>query len=236
MKYQGGKHRTGKQIVETIMDQIPENHSGIFYDLFCGSCAVIKHVPKSFVRIANDKDYDLILLYQHVQLGIIPDYTKEQITKEQYYQIKEYQSPHYMKAYAGIFGSYAGKKWGGYAKGENRDYFQEATKGLHELKPDINSVFFASADYTKINVVPNSIIYLDPPYKGTTGYKHTIDYDLFYDYLDYLSNEKQCHIFVSEYTMPNHYEIIWSKKQKTSLTLTDNNNNNRIDKLWRFKQ
>lgn len=234
MKYQGGKHRTGAKIVEHIMEHTPEDNSGVFYDLFCGSCAVIKHIPDQYTKIANDIDRDLIWLFQWVQNDIIPHYTKEEITKDQYYKIKSLKECHPMKAYVGIFGSYAGKKWGGYARGENRDYFQEATSGLIELRPHIQDVIFMSEQYNKIPIVNNSIVYCDPPYQGTTGYKYGIDYDEFYDYLQILRNEKGCHVFLSEYTAPDNFIEIWSNEQKTTLAKDTDNSHKRIDKLWRL--
>lgn len=60
----------------------------------------------------------------------------------------------------------------------------------------------------------NSLIYLDPPYKGTKPYngKNNFDYEVFYDFVREIS--KNNFVFVSEYSMPDDFKIIWQKERK----------------------
>lgn len=42
--------------------------------------------------------------------------------------------------------------------------------------PSILNTNFTSVNYKELNFLPNSFIYLDPPYKNTTGYLTEINY------------------------------------------------------------
>lgn len=52
-------------------------------------------------------------------------------------------------------------------------------------------------DYREIEILPNSVIYCDPPYKGTATYLQQFDHEAFYNWA-----EKQKNIYISEYQMP----------------------------------
>lgn len=55
------------------------------------------------------------------------------------------------------------------------------------------------ADYRNIDILPNSVIYCDIPYKGTANYlKQKFDYDAFYEWC-YKQTQP---VFISEYWMP----------------------------------
>ena len=59
-------------------------------------------------------------------------------------------------------------------------------------------------DYRTVNILPNSVIYCDIPYKGTNGYSNTskknnFDYEAFYDWCERQTNP----VFISEYSMPD---------------------------------
>ena len=69
----------------------------------------------------------------------------------------------------------------------------------------------------KISTPPNdTIIYADPPYKGTEGYninkESAFNYDRFYDYMIWL-HKQGYNVFISEYNMPqDRFKEVWSKE------------------------
>jgi DNA adenine methylase len=68
----------------------------------------------------------------------------------------------------------------------------------------------------------NSIVYCDPPYKGTKQYSGDLkqfNYDAFWNWVRILS-EKNI-VYVSEYLAPVDFEQIWEKTAKSSLRSND---------------
>ena len=89
-----------------------------------------------------------------------------------------------------------------------------------------------SLSYSDVKIKENSIIYCDPPYKGTEEYqKGNFNHDEFYKWA--LNNEKP--VFVSEYNMPDDFEIVASFHHKSTLSAT-NNNKIVIENLYWNKQ
>ena len=91
-------------------------------------------------------------------------------------------------------------------------------------------------DYRSLDIPPQSLVYCDPPYRGTcqNGYGDEVngkfDYDAFYDWA-----EKQAErniVVISEYNMPaERFECI-GKRYKACTMGTGNVNQARIEKLF----
>lgn len=75
-------------------------------------------------------------------------------------------------------------------------------------------------DYRNVSIAPNSVIYCDPPYRGTQKYEgyNAFDYEAFYDWA-----LKQNNIFISEYSMPPEFECILAIPHRSTLCATANN-------------
>lgn len=130
------------------------------------------------VNIGNDIHPELIALLQELQKGYIPP---TEITNEDYYRIKnDNTSPLYLKGFVGFLCSFGGKWWGGYAKNNKGDnYAERGSRVLVKQALNFKNIKFVNGSYLDLEIPPNSLIYCDPPYKGTTGYKNNIDYDIF---------------------------------------------------------
>ena len=64
------------------------------------------------------------------------------------------------------------------------------------------------ADYRTIEIQPDSVIYCDIPYKGTTGYNGTeFDHEAFYKW----AQQQTELVVVSEYNMPDDFVCVWRK-------------------------
>ena len=78
-------------------------------------------------------------------------------------------------------------------------------------------------DYRTVNILPNSVIYCDIPYKGTNGYSNTskkndFDYEAFYDWCEGQTNP----VFISEYSMPeDRFECIMEIEAISTLSATN---------------
>lgn len=103
----------------------------------------------------------------------------------------------------------------------------ERLQSLQSLERLIISV----KDYRDVKIMPSSIIYCDPPYKGTSGYaanaKTSFDYAAFYDWCC-LQEEL---VLVSEYAMPEDRftEVLRTKHIQT---LSGTKTSHVIEKLF----
>ena len=220
MKYMGSKARHAKEILNVIFSEVNRVSAGrtSWVEPFVGGANMIDKVPKGLRRYGNDINSDLIALFQGVQDGsyIPPDEVLEQEYKEARHG--DVRPAH--RAFVGIGCSYSGKWFGGYARGNTnngdpRNYCLESKKNL--LAQDIEGVVFTSGDYQKMEIPPNSIIYCDPPYVGTTKYKDDFDHESFWRWCKE-QNQKGHLVFVSEYTAPPDWKCIWEKQVNNSLT------------------
>ena len=81
--------------------------------------------------------------------------------------------------------------------------------------------------YEAVDVPPNSVIYCDPPYKGTEGYGvnkadggQGFDHERFYDWCE---RQKEL-VIISEYDMPRErFACVWQKPHRSRLASVSNN-------------
>lgn len=128
--------------------------------------------------------------------------------------------------YVGFSMSFGGKWFGGYRRDEKnskgcvKNMETQSRRSYESLLAQAKflvGIEFQNVEYWNLEIPPQSIIYCDPPYKGTTGYKDSFDHDKFYDWLR--EKHKEGHtVFVSEYSMPDDFVCVWSKKMNNSLT------------------
>ena len=57
--------------------------------------------------------------------------------------------------------------------------------------------------------ITNSLIYCDPPYQGTTGYKTgAFNHEEFFEWCRQMKSKGNI-VFVSEYNAPDDFELVW---------------------------
>jgi DNA adenine methylase len=226
MKYMGSKARLKKEILPLILKNRKPNQ--YFVDLMAGGMNVIDDVDGN--RIANDLNGYLIELWKGLILG---KRGFEEISKDIYDEArKEYNEKTnliYNKfeiAWIGFIASANGRFYeGGYSGisktkiGTERNYIKEAIKNIEKQIKKMEGVVFLNKQYFDVEIPKNSIVYFDPPYKGTKQYSEgkNFDYEIFYDYVRKLKNEGH-QVFVSEYEMPSDFVCIWEKEVKSSLS------------------
>ena len=83
----------------------------------------------------------------------------------------------------------------------------------------------SSLSYDEVAIKPNSVVYCDPPYKGTAGYTRSFDHDRFWEWV------RECPhpVYVSEYTAPPDIKTVaaFRHKKTNSQTTTDS-----VEKLF----
>lgn len=207
MVYMGSKARYAKELLPIILHG---RRPGQYYvEPFCGGCNMIDKVDGP--RIANDSNNYLIALFKYLQDG---GKLPEHITKEEYYSIKAdpYMFEDWEVAFAAFCYSFRGKWFGGYASGEiGQKQAKARCLNIVSQSQKLKGIGFYSGSYLSLTIPENSIIYCDPPYAGTTGYKDKFDHVIFWQW----AREKQAEghwVYVSEYTAPDDFLCLWSKQ------------------------
>ena len=215
MQYFGGKQRIAKVLVPELQKYIKGGQT--FIDAFCGSCNILSHI-KADRRLGNDLCEELIALHKAVQSGWIPP---DNVSLEEYIAAKDSPSvPKHLKGFIGFGCSFAGKYFGGYARGgEGRNYALNAKNSLLKKHQTMKDVEFYCGSYEDIIVPHNSVVYCDIPYKNTTGYSvGHFNHDVFYKWAEKLV-EEGITVLVSEYghNVPHGWEVLWEHQSKKDI-------------------
>lgn len=125
---------------------------------------------------------------------------------------------------------------GGYAKPSGgRDYYDEAKRNLIKQSKILLSknIEYICCHYNKFDDYKDCIFYLDPPYKNTTQYgiSKNFNHELFWDFARYIS--KNNIVFISEYEAPEDFECIWEQEVKNTFNQTKTIK--ATEKLFRWK-
>jgi Site-specific DNA methylase len=187
-----------------------------YVEPFCGSGAVIEHVPGN--RIANDINPYIVAVLEGVQRGWLPP----DVVSEDFYNQVRYNKERYCDAIVGFVGfgsSFGGIFWNSYGRSSKvLSLAKEAKQALLHQKPKLKGTIFTSMDYRNLPLPANAIIYCDPPYENTTGYGGAERFDsaAFWQW----AREKTMHgfdVYVSEFTAPPDFVSVWSKHRKSTL-------------------
>lgn len=214
MKYMGSKNRIAKYILPIILKDRKLDQT--YVEPFCGGCNIIDKVKGK--RIANDEHFYLIEMFKALQKGWIPP---KSISLEEYNHIRDNKDKYdpVLVGYVG-YNSYGAKWFGGYCrdKDNSRNYSLEYFNNIMKQTPLLKDVEFHNVDYQSLQIPENSLIYADPPYKGTTSYtnKNKFDHNLFWDWIRNLIKEGH-NVYVSEYEAPDDFKCIWSKEINNTL-------------------
>jgi DNA adenine methylase len=215
MKYMGSKARHAKDILPIIL---AGRKAGQFYvEPFVGGANTIDKVDGN--RIGADIHPHLIAMWRAVSDGWMPP---QEVSEDEYNECNnrrrnEHGDP--ILGYVGFVASYAGKWYGGFARDSAgaRDYAAEGFRSAQKQFPKLRGVRFECADYRELDIPPNSIIYCDPPYRGTTGYASgAFDHDYFWHWCGDMHAAGNS-VFVSEYEAPEGWKCVWSKEVNNTL-------------------
>lgn len=242
MIYQGSKARLRKFILPILQKCIDDNKVDTYIEPFVGGANIIDHIA-CHKRIGSDNNQELIALLKYIQsdnsISIAPD----DCTFEHYKDVRENRKLNTNKysveytALIGWFASYGGRYFdGGYGRDNRgeRCIYRERLENAKEQAAFLKDIDFSCADFEEYKDVKGCVFYLDPPYKDTKMYNgKNFDSERFYDFARHIS--KNNYVFISEYDMPQDFEIVWSKErkvlQKSNRTVADV----ATEKLFKYK-
>lgn len=227
MRYLGGKARIAKAILAAIQPKRDQ----LWVEPFVGGGWVAVESAKYVDRLLlADRHTELIVLWQALYAGWVPP---AHISEAEYQQFKVGGEPH-IRAFVGFGCSFGGKFFGGYARGEQRNWAAEASRSLVKKITVIRQcqeVTWYATRYHRLQLPSKPCtIYCDPPYIGTTKYQWPFSHKKFWAWADKQAEAGHA-IYVSEYKAPAHWRAAAEFQTKTDMN-TANGKEPRLERLW----
>jgi len=220
MKYMGSKARHAKELLPIIL---AHRKPGQWYvEPFVGGANTLDKVSNP--RMGADANPYLMAMWSAVAEGRKPP---RLVTEEEYAILAKERPINAKCGYVGFAMSFGGKFFGGYrrdvagTKGcpENMEtQSRRSYESMIKQAKALEGALFVHSNYDELTIPPNSIIYCDPPYAGTTKYAtDTFDHAAFWNWCAQKAAEGHI-VFVSEYAAPDGWECVWEKHVNNTLT------------------
>jgi DNA adenine methylase len=205
MRYSGGKVKIGGQIADVL--NIYRNPGQVYVEPFLGAGGVMRHMGGP--RIGADINcYDIAML-RAAQSGWIPRLVEE----DEYKKIRDNKDkyPPELVGFVGTALSWGGKWFGGWARG-GYDCHTGGVRAIKRLSVELRGLDLYCNNYDHLEVPQKSLIYCDPPYTGTNnGYSFRgFDSASFHKWCRGMAS-KGHNVFISEYSAPDDFIIVWEK-------------------------
>lgn len=181
--------------------------------------------------ILNDKHSYLIALLKAAQSGHgFPN----AISEDEYRYIRDNKDKDpALAGFAGFGCSFGGIWFTGYARSKRGDnYAATFKKSLLDTMEKLKNAEIMCGDYRDVPLPPHSVIYADPPYKGTEGYRGVgrFDSEAFWEYMRQIARDGHT-VFISEMNAPSDFKCIWQKETWRTCG-TSNNTLKATEKLF----
>ena len=234
MNYMGSKNRIAKHLLPIMLAECEKHGITKWVEPFVGGANMIDKVPDSFERIGYDLNDHVI----HALIDIRDNVDKlpDDITEDEYKSYYGKPAEH-ISSLVRFGASFGGKFEKGFARGKNnsgepRNYWKETKRNALKQSPKIQNVDFICESYENLDF-ENCLVYADPPYQGSTGYKTgAFDHDKFFEWCR--EQAKKNVVFVSEYNAPDDFIEVWRGEVKTNFASNRKiATHNAIEKLFK---
>ena len=249
-QYHGGKHRNGKKIAELLNSALSGANNIGYCEPFHGMLGVYRHITykPDLTYLAGDLNKSVMLMWREAQNGWVPPSIL--ISKEEFLRLKFNGESTAEKGFIGNAYSYSGHYFRSYCLTEMRKKcIPNSAKRVSDiaLNSVVSKVKFSYGDYTQFSDLRNFVIYCDPPYMNSSGYRNDESrgsniYDIFDNKKFFTWAVKMAEhnsVFVSEYEIPRRdgVGIVGNVNYETVLTFNeqDNKHNIRQEKVFRIK-
>lgn len=221
MVYMGSKSRIAKDLVPILTKNLTKNR--YYVEPFAGGMNMMCNIKHS-KRLASDKNNYLIAMWRLLLGGYefpqeiskqVYDFWRNKFNKRGFEGNGDTLEEAII-GWVGFMGSFNGRFFdGGYAgdaKGRE-DYIGEHIRNTLSQVDKLKGVEFECGSYETLEIPDNSIIYNDIPYKGTTQYSisKNFDHEKFWQWCRYKTREGN-DVLVSEYQAPEDFVCVWEKK------------------------
>lgn len=229
MKYMGSKNRIAKHILPIMLEY---RGSRPWVEPFVGGGNMIDKVKGDRIGYdLNPNAIDALILIRD-SLHLIPKNNQE--FTEADFKNKSADRPWLtgFASFAYAFGGDGGWARGKNAKGVPRDFVAESYRNALKQSPFLQGVFLQQKSYKEIELSEPSLLYCDPPYKGTSKYKTgNFNHDAFWSWCNFMANNGHI-VFVSEYSAPSWAKVLWEKEVSSGLKRSTKEHKKRTEKLF----
>jgi len=221
MQYMGSKNRIAKHILPYIYDYSFQCRN--YVEPFVGGCNMIDEVAPNIGMpcIGADGNSYLIAMWKALQDGWDPP---RKVSREHWRSCKEAPEfyPPEEVAFVGLACSFGARWFEGYASNKvNCNYAATSRRVLNKQMSKLAKVDFIESDYKDLYIPPNSLIYCDPPYKGTGQYAVNFNHEQFYDKcVDWVIEGHT--VLVSEYSAPEYFNKLLEIPHFSSMSRRSN--------------
>jgi len=217
MKYMGSKNRIAKHLLPIMVEAAEKAGITTWVEPFVGGAGMTDKVPDSFERIGYDLNPHTIAAL--IAIRDMVDELPDSVSEAEYKALKGAQ-PHPITSWIRFVCSFGGKFENGYARELGSDAATFCGYGKRNAKkqsPKIQGVVFECMSYQDVDVT-GALLYCDPPYQGTTGYKTgAFDHKAFFDWCRKMKAKGNI-VFVSEYNAPDDFKCVWQGEVKTNFS------------------
>jgi DNA adenine methylase len=216
MRYRGGKARIAKRIIATLDEKYEYTR---WVEPFAGMASLSKYTKSQDIYL-NDLDINIYTFLKELHeqgWRHLPDFVSE----DEYREATNLE-PSLLKTFIKFGCSYGGAGVG-YARDKSGCKLDLDTQNFaRTAKVNCNKLFtswqgkslaFSNKNYSELSYRKTDLIYCDPPYKNTSGFKvGKFDSDGFFNWMRAMSNEG-CHIVCSEYSenLPDDATVVWER-------------------------
>ena len=233
MKYMGSKNRIAKHILPIMLAEAEKRNITTWVEPFVGGGGMIDKVPGTFRKIGADLNPHTIAAM--LAIRDFPDSLPDTVTEEECKALKG-TSPSPIASWIRFVCSIGGMFESGYARDKTeRNYAKEGKSNALKQSPKIQDVDFICCSYLDLkDKITDSLIYCDPPYQGTAGYKTgQFNHEEFFDWCRLMKSKGNI-VFVSEYNAPEDFELLWQGEVKTNFSPTRKAaTHNAVEKLFK---
>lgn len=235
MKYMGSKNRIAKHILPIMLAEAEKHNITTWVEPFVGGGGMIDKVPNTFRKIGADLNPHTIAAM--LAIRDFPNSLPDTVTEEEYKSLKG-TPPNPITSWIRFGCSFGGKFENGYAREAGSDdstFCGYGKRNALKQSPKIQDVEFICCSYLDLTEnITNSVIYCDPPYQGTTGYKTgQFNHEEFFDWCRLMKSKGNV-VFVSEYNAPEDFELVWQGEIKTNFSSTRKSaTHNAVEKLFK---
>ena len=226
----GSKNRIAKHLLPIMLSEAEKHGITKWVEPFVGGANMIDKVPSSFERVGYDLNPHTIAALIGVR-DYVNDFPCE-VSEEHFKSLKN-TPPNPITSWIRSHCAFGGLFGNNYAR-NNRgtNYCMEGRRNTLKQSQALQTVELIGSSYEDLDF-NNCLIYCDPPYANTSGYKTgAFDHDKFFNWCRKQARDNI--VFVSEYNAPDDFLEVWRGEIKTNFSSSRKTaTHNAIEKLFR---